>query len=110
MRKGKNKQLNKNAKKMSDLKLDKNTFKPDKSAKELFDWEEVISRFDRPLSSEDFKYYKRCPKCERRSTNLFWVKVKSPELSWKMKAGSSGSLSICPECNIQIQFIRTGWS
>ena len=84
--------------------LDKDKFTPDTKFKTQFPWTDVISCFDERLPSENFKNHDECPKCKRNSEDLFWIEFSSPDRAWKNLCGRQGPLSICPKCNIQVEF------
>lgn len=91
--------------KMSNGKLDKNNFKPNRKYESLFPWRDVLACFDKRLESKNYKNHDKCPKCGKNSEELIWIKFRSPDWTWKNLCGRQGPLSICPECRIQVEFI-----
>ncbi|MCC6448578.1 MAG: hypothetical protein IT215_07820 [Chitinophagaceae bacterium] len=85
--------------------LDKNNFEPDSTFNTQFPWADVINCFDKELLNDFFKGHNKCPKCGRNSEELLWILFRSPDWTWQQLCGYQGPLSICPKCNIQVEFI-----
>ena len=81
-----------------------NEFKPDASYKTEFAWEDVLACLNKRLDSAKFKEHTPCPKCNMTSENLIWIEFSSSKWTWRNRCGRQGPLSICPSCNIQVQF------
>jgi hypothetical protein len=60
---------------------------------------------DKRLPARKFKDYPVCPQCGLHSEHLVWINFTSPKWTWKEHVGREGPLSICPVCNIQVDFI-----
>jgi hypothetical protein len=72
-----------------------------------FQWEDIELCLKDTLQRKDFINHKVCPKCGLESQKLLWIKFRSPDWTWEEWCGREGPLSICPKCNIQVQFIMT---
>ncbi len=45
-----------------------------------------------------------CPRCGRSAQELFWLSVTDPEPAWDAGTGRLGWLTLCRECQIQVDF------
>jgi hypothetical protein len=77
----------------------------DSITKHPFPWSDVKACMDNILDSKDFLDHLSCPKCGLESDRLSWINFKSPAWTWAHLCGRGGPLSICPHCNIQVEFI-----
>jgi hypothetical protein len=53
------------------------------------------------------KYGKRahpCPKCGAAADKLGWFYYKSPPPTWKMLCGHLGWMTVCQQCDVQVDF------
>lgn len=87
------------------INLDAYNYEPDGDNSINFPWNEVNECRDRVLDARDFTGHKPCPKCGCLSENLEWIEFVSPPVTWEMLCGRQGPLSICKDCNIQVEFI-----
>ena len=71
-----------------------------------FQWEHVKSCLNNVLDKETFKHYKSCPNCGRVSDQLTWIRFSSPKDTWQNLCGTSGPLSICTKCDMQVEYIN----
>ena len=85
--------------------FDPNKFEPNTSYENRFAWAGVIDCLNHRFDSSKFYYHESCPMCQMTSENLIWIKFKSSPSTWKNRCGRQGPLSICPSCNIQVEFI-----
>lgn len=70
-----------------------------------FGWDEVKPCLDNVLARENFKQHDSCQECNLPSEQLVWINYTSPKDSWEHLAGQEGSLSICPNCRVQVEFL-----
>jgi len=70
-----------------------------------FPWSDVKACMDNILDSKEFLGHLNCPKCGRDSDKLTWIDFASNDWTWAHLCGRKGPLSICPQCNIQVEFI-----
>ena len=92
------------AKNDTDL-LNPKIFLPDTTFETHFPWDDVKPCFKNKLESNDFENHDNCPKCKLKSEKLIWINFSSPRWTWRESCGREGPLSICPKCNIQVEFI-----
>lgn len=67
--------------------------------------EHVASCMDNRLESNLFVGRMNCHKCNLVAEKLTWIQFCSPEYTWVNLIGVEGPLSICPDCNVQVEFI-----
>ena len=80
-------------------------FQPDTTYVKIFSWKDVQQSLQDRLDSKIYKDNKSCPKCGLKSDKLVWINFCTPADTWKNLCGRAGSLSICPLCKIQVEFI-----
>lgn len=91
---------------LKDTKYDKqNVFVIDTTYESIVPWNDVINCLGNRLPRYKFKDHDSCPICGLKSEKLIWIKFETPPITWRMLCGSKGPLSICPKCNIQVEFI-----
>lgn len=82
-----------------------------------FSWEEIeeakkeidytIYHISMKYAKEDFMdKAKPCPKCGKKPDELFWLGIQSAPEKWKKGQGKAGFLTLCEQCNIQVNFFR----
>lgn len=49
--------------------------------------------------------HRPCPLCGKRSEELRWICFRSPNWTWDKLTGTSGSMSICPDCGCIVEYI-----
>lgn len=45
-----------------------------------------------------------CPLCGKRSDELKWIIFRSPKWTWEKLMGTSGPMSICPDCGCIVEY------
>jgi hypothetical protein len=70
-----------------------------------FRWNDVKPCLDSVLARDNFKQHDSCPECNLPSEQLVWINYTSSKKSWEHLAGQKGSLSICPNCRVQVEFL-----
>jgi hypothetical protein len=82
-----------------------NSFTQGNSDEFPYPWDDVNACRKRKLDGSKYVNHERCPKCRLASEKLTWIRFKSPPVTWEWLCGREGPLSICPDCNIQVEFI-----
>jgi hypothetical protein len=77
-------------------------------------WEDVLSsRKDKgrqehhPVKEAKNKYLRDampCPSCKRPANQLSWIYLLTPEWTWQTLCGKAGWITVCDQCNVQIDF------
>ena len=83
----------------------RNSFRGKSITEHPFPWSDVEACMDSILDSKEFLCHLSCPQCGRDSDRLTWIDFTSPDSTWAHLCGRMGPLSICPQCNIQVEFI-----
>ncbi len=84
------------------LTLDKNVI-----FEEFIPWTELDNCIKERLDATKFAGQRKCPRCGIASDRLLWINFRSQKEDWENLAGTQGNLSICPNCNIQVQKVIT---
>ncbi len=85
--------------------FNENEFKPDLSYEAIMPWGDVLKRMKYRYPENEYIGNKDCPKCQKSSKDLLWIKFSSPHDTWKGLCGTAGPLSLCPKCGIQVEYI-----
>lgn len=70
---------------------------------EIFSWDDVKACMDKKVPAR--ANHHSCPVCGKSSEELFWIDFCSPVWTWAQLCGRRGPLSICPDCQRQVEFI-----
>ncbi|OYU82579.1 MAG: hypothetical protein CFE24_14655 [Flavobacterium sp. BFFFF2] len=74
---------------------------------EFIPWSELDICNKERLDASKFPGQRKCPRCGIASDRLLWINYRSPKEEWENLVGREGNLSICPNCNIQVQKVTT---
>lgn len=70
---------------------------------EIFPWDDVKACMDNKIPARTNRL--SCPICGKPSEELLWIDFCSPSRTWAQLCGREGPLSICPDCQCQVEFI-----
>lgn len=46
-----------------------------------------------------------CPRCSRAPADLTWFSITAPVAEWRVGNGRVGFITICPDCQLQVDFL-----
>ena len=93
--------------KMSDQIIKPQTLDKNLIFEEFIPWTELDNCTKERLDATRFVGQRKCPRCGIASNRLLWINFRSPKEDWENLTGREGNLSICPNCNIQVQKVIT---